>query len=540
MLKRLTIQNYALIESLDIEFPDGLVIMTGETGAGKSVLLGAVSLLSGSRADKAILRDEGRSCVVEGVFETEGQEKILRRVISGGMRSRYFVDDCPVSASEMEEEASSLLDIHGQRDNILLADRLWQLDMIDGYCSNGSLLQKYKTEYEAVKGLEKDLEEVERQIAEAEKDTSGKLSDLKKLQDASLKEGEAEALESEHSLLENAETLKENSSFAAAVLDGEESSVIHNLREAERCVEKCAAYAPHLEDLRRRLESCRIECKDIASDIEAFAESVSASPARRSQVEERLGDLYSLMKRFGVKEEAGLIALRDELAKTVLGTEYLTDRKNEILQSLSSRRENRDKLSSELSEKRRKGAAKMQKVLLGMIRDLEMPSAELSIDLASSEEEYTPVGKDRVQILFSANPKEKLVPLEKVASGGELSRIMLCIKSLMASFRKMPTMFFDEIDVGVSGSVADKMGRQIVKMGQIMQVFSITHLPQVASKGNAHLLVYKQADRNGRSAIRLKYLKGRERVMEIARLLSGEKTTPEAVANAQVLLETNK
>ena len=539
MLKKLTIQNYALIEGLDIEFPDGLVIMTGETGAGKSVLLGAVSLLSGGKADKAILRDEGRSCVVEGVFETEGQEKILRRVISGGMRSRFFVDDCPVSASEMEEEASRLLDIHGQRDNILLADRLWQLDMIDGYCGNGSLLQKYKTEYEAVKELEKDLEDVERQIAEAEKDTFGKLSDLKKLQDASLKEGETEALESELSLLENAEMLKENSSFAAAVLDGEESSVIHNLREAERCVDKCVAYAPHLEDLRRRLESCRIECKDIASDIEAFAESVSASPAKRSQVEERLGDLYSLMKRFGVKEESGLIALRDELAKTVLGTEYLTDRKNEIIHKLSSRRENRDKLSAELSEKRRKGAAKMQKVLLGMIRDLEMPSAELTIDLASSEE-YTPVGKDRVQILFSANPKEKLVPLEKVASGGELSRIMLCIKSLMASFRKMPTMFFDEIDVGVSGSVADKMGRQIVKMGQIMQVFSITHLPQVASKGNAHLLVYKEADKDGRSAIRLKYLQGQERVMEIARLLSGEKTTPQAIANAQVLLETNK
>ncbi|MBP5391712.1 MAG: DNA repair protein RecN [Bacteroidales bacterium] len=539
MLKKLTIQNYALIEGLDIEFPDGLVIMTGETGAGKSVLLGAVSLLSGGKADKAILRDESRSCVVEGVFENEGQEKILRRVISSGMRSRYFVDDCPVSASEMEEEASALLDIHGQRDNILLADRLWQLDLIDGYSGNESLLQKYKVEHEAVKDLEKDLEEVERQIEEAEKDTSGRLSDLKKLQDASLKEGETEALESELSLLENAETLKENSSFAASVLDGEDGSVIHNLREAEKSVEKCAAYAPHLEDLRRRLESCRIECKDIASDIEAFAEGVSASPARRSQVEERLGDLYSLMKRFGVKEEGALISLRDELAKTALGTEYLTDRKNEILLSLSAHREKREKLSAELSEKRKKGAAKMQKVLLGMIRDLEMPAADLSIDLASSEE-FTPTGQDRVQILFSANPKEKLVPLEKVASGGELSRIMLCIKSLMASYRKMPTMFFDEIDVGVSGSVADKMGRQIVKMGQIMQVFSITHLPQVASKGNAHLLVYKQADRDGRAAIRLKYLQGRERVMEIARLLSGEKTTPQAVANAEVLLETNK
>ena len=539
MLRRLTIQNYALIESLDIEFPDGLVIMTGETGAGKSVLLGAVSLLSGGRADKSILRDESRSCVVEGVFETDGQERILRRVISSGMRSRYFVDDCPVSASEMEEASSALLDIHGQRDNILLADRLWQLDLIDGYCGNSSLLLKYRNEYEAVNGLEKDLEEVERQIAEAEKDTSGRLSDLKKLQEASLKEGETEALESELSLLENAESLKENSSFAAVVLDGEEGSVIHNLREAERCVEKCAAHAPALEELRRRLESCRIECKDIASDIEAFAESVSASPARRSQIEERLGNLYSLMKRFDVKDDASLIALRDELSRTALGTDWLTDRKNEILLSLSSHRDKRGKLSAELSERRRKGAEKMQKVLLGMIRDLEMPAADLSIEIASVED-FSPAGRDRVQILFSANPKEKLVPLEKVASGGEISRIMLCIKSLMASFKKMPTMFFDEIDVGVSGSVADKMGRQIVKMGQIMQVFSITHLPQVASKGNAHLLVYKQADPEGRLSIRLKYLKGQERVMEIARLLSGEKTTPEAIANAQVLLETNK
>lgn len=539
MLRRLTIQNYALIESLDIEFPDGLVIMTGETGAGKSVLLGAVSLLSGERADKAILRDEGRSCVVEGVFDIEGKEKILRRVISGGMRSRYFVDDCPVSSSEMEEEASHLVDIHGQRDNLLLADRQWQLDLIDGYCGNESLVRKYKTEYEAVRDLEKDLAEVEKQIAEAEKDTSGKLSDLKKLRDASLKEGESEALENELSLLENAESLKENSSQAATLLDGEDGSVIHNLREAERCVEKCSSYAPALEDLRRRLESCRIECKDISSDIEAFAEGIAASPARRSQIEERLGDLYSLMKRFGVKDEAELISLRDELSRTTIGTEDLTDRKNEILLSLSRCRNNRGKLSAELSEKRKKGAARMEKVLLGMIKDMEMPSASLSVDMETSEE-FSPSGQDRVQILFSANPKEKLVPLEKVASGGELSRIMLCIKSLMASFRKMPTMFFDEIDVGVSGSVADKMGRQIVKMGQMMQVFSITHLPQVASKGNAHLLVYKEADRDGRSTIRLRYLKGRERVMEIARLLSGEKTTPEAVANAEVLLETNK
>lgn len=538
MLRHLTIQNYALIESLDIEFPDGLTIVTGETGAGKSVLLGAVSLLSAGRADKAILRDESRSCVVEGVFETGDEQKILRRVISPGMRSRFFVDDCPVTSSGMEEIASGLLDIHGQRGNLLLTDKLWQLDLVDGYCGNTALLEKYRAEYEAVRELDKELSEVEKRIAEDKKDSEERLADLKKLQDASLKEGEVQLLEDELALLENAEMLKENSAVAANLLDGESGSVIHNLREAERCVEKCAGFDSRLKDLMHRLESCRIECKDISSDIEAFGENISASPARRSQIEERLGALYSLIKRFGAKDEQSLIAIREELASTAEGTDRLIDRKNEITTSLSSHRKKREDLSLKLSEKRRKSAEKMQMALLEMIRDLEMPAARLSIEVESSED-FTPTGRDRIQILFSANPKEKMVELEKVASGGEQSRIMLCIKSLMASFRKMPTMFFDEIDAGVSGSVADKMGRRIVEMGKDMQVISITHLPQVASKGKAHLLVYKQME-GGRAAIRLKFIDGRERVLEVARLLSGEKTTPEAIANAEVLLETNK
>lgn len=539
MLKHLTIQNYALIESLDIEFPDGLTIMTGETGAGKSVLLGAVSLLSGGRADKAILRDESRSCVVEGVFETEQGQKILRRVISSGMRSRFFIDDCPVGISEMEDIASGLLDIHGQRGNLLLGDKRWQLDLIDGYCGNSTLVEKYRVEYEAVKNLEKELSEVEKRIAEDKKNSEGRLADLKKLQDASLKEGEVQDLENELALLENAEMLKENSCLAANLLDGEGGSVIHNLREAEKCVEKCAGFDSRLEELIKRMESCRIECKDISSDIEAFGEKTSASPARRSQIEERLGALYSIMKKFGCKDELSLIALRDELASASEQTDSLIDRKNEITTLLSSRRKKREEISLKLSEKRRKGAQKMQKALLEMIRDLEMPASRLVIDVESSDE-FTPTGQDSVQILFSANPKEKMVELEKVASGGEQSRIMLCIKSLMASFRKMPTMFFDEIDAGVSGSVADKMGSRIVNMGKDMQVISITHLPQVASKGKAHLLVYKQTDSGGRAAIRIKYIEGRERVLEVARLLSGEKTTPQAIANAEVLLETNK
>ena len=234
MLTHLTIQNYALIESLDIEFPDGLIIMTGETGAGKSVLLGAVSLLSGGRADKSIFRDESKSCVVEGVFETGGEQKILRRVISPAMRSRFFVDDCPVSAAEVEDLSSSLLDIHAQHSNILLADRNWQMEMIDGFCGNSSMLEKYQAEYHSVKDLERELEDVEKKIAEAEKDTSGRLADFQKLDKAGLKAGETAELESELSRLENAVMLKENSTMAASLLDGEGESVVICTKGAQR------------------------------------------------------------------------------------------------------------------------------------------------------------------------------------------------------------------------------------------------------------------------------------------------------------------
>ncbi|MBR2136006.1 MAG: DNA repair protein RecN [Bacteroidales bacterium] len=539
MLERLTIQNYALIESLDIEFPDGLVIMTGETGAGKSILLGAVSLLSGGKADPSVLRDNTRNCVVEAVFDVEGGQRILRRVISPAMRSRFFIDDEPVPASRMAEVSSALVDIHAQHSNLLLSHRSFQLDMIDGFCANKKLLDDYRAEYEAVRNLEEELGKLEQKISKAESDSSAIAEDLGKLEGANLEEGELEALELEQKQLENAQMLKENAGGAAAVLDGEDGSVVHNLKEVLRSVERLSSLVPKMEPLGSRLESCRIECKDIASDLQQFADGLSSSPMRMSQIEERLDLLYSLMRRFSRKDVSGLIALRDELRASAVDVDELMWEKKKLEKELDTHIRRRSELSSSLTSRRSAGAEKIQKILQESIRNLEMPSARISVELERTSD-YTPDGADDPRILFTANPKEKMVELNKVASGGELSRIMLCIKSLMASHMKMPTMFFDEIDVGVSGSVADKMGRQIVSMGQNMQVIAITHLPQVASKGVAHIVVYKDTSEDGRNTVHLRYVKGHDRVMEIARLLSGEKTTDQAVANAKVLLGTDR
>ncbi len=539
MLERLTIQNYALIESLDIEFPDGLVIITGETGAGKSVLLGAVSLLSGGKADPSILRDEGKNCVVEAIFSQDGRQTILRRVISPSMRSRFFIDDEPVSAARMAEVSSALMDIHSQHSNLLLSSRRFQLEMIDGFSKNGKILENYSAEYNAVKDLEERIQALEQKIQKAQAESASRSEDLKRLEEACLAEGELEALEQEQRQLENAESLRESAFGAASLLEGEDTSVVRNLKEAIKNVEKLSSVVPRMESLSARLESCRVECKDIASDLQQFAQEISASPRRLEQIEERLSALYSVMRRFSRNDISSLIALRDELKASVTGVEDLVWEKGKLEKELASHRGKRAEIASTLTSKRVAAAARIQERLQESIRNLEMPSACICVEV-DSVNGFGPDGADNPRILFSANPKEKMVELDKVASGGELSRIMLCIKSLMASCLKMPAMFFDEIDTGVSGSVADKMGHQIVDMGQNLQVIAITHLPQVASKGVAHILVYKDMSSDGRNTVRLKFLQGKGRVMEIARLLSGEKTTAQAVANAEVLLGENR
>lgn len=538
MLSKLSIKNYTLIESLELEFPDHLVIITGETGAGKSILLGAVSLLMGGKAEASQLKDPSKNCVVEAIFQTADGEKILRRVIAPSMRSRFFIDDEPVSASEMEEAASLLLDIHAQHNHLLLYNKDFQLSVLDGYSSNASQLSSYKDEYEKVRELKSELSGVEKKIERAKEESAAREKELRMLQSASLQEGQTEALEKEQLQLENAQQIIESCSGATNLLEGGEGSVSQNIKEAIRLIEKSSNFAPELEELAERLESCRIECKDVASDIDRVLSSTSLSPERLATVEEKLSAIYSLLKRFNLTTESELIALRDKLEEESQSTEMLEELKEKLEAEIKEHTKERNALAAKLSKRRKEGAVSLENLLTKEIRSLEMPVAKFKAEVESTED-YTPSGADRVRFLFSANGDEKLVELQKVASGGELSRIMLCIKKVMAGYRGMPTLFFDEIDVGVSGSIADKVGQLLDAMGEKMQILAITHLPQVASKGKAHLLVTKELEKGGaRSAFT--FIKGKDRVMEIARLLSGQKTTPQAVANAKVLLQAAK
>ena len=538
MLSKLSIKNYALIESLELEFPDHLVIITGETGAGKSILLGAVSLLMGGKAEASQLKDQSKNCVVEAIFQTAEGEKILRRVIAPSMRSRFFIDDEPVSVGDMEAAASALLDVHAQHNHLLLYNKDFQLGVLDGYSSNGLLLSSYKEEYEKVKELKSELSGVEKKIERAKEESALREKELRLLRSAALQEGQTEALEKEQLQLENAQQIIESCSGATNLLEGGEGSVTQNIKEAIRLIEKSSNFAPKLEELAKRLESCRIECKDVASDVERVLSSISLSPERLAQVEDKLSAIYSLLKRFNLTTESELITLRDKLEEESESTERLEELKEKLEADIKEHTKERNALAAKLSRRRKEGAVKLEMLLTKEIRSLEMPVAVFKAEVESAED-YTSNGADRVRFLFSANGDEKLVELQKVASGGELSRIMLCIKKVMAGYRGMPTLFFDEIDVGVSGSIADKVGQLLDAMGEKMQILAITHLPQVASKGKAHLLVTKELEKGGaRSAFT--FIKGKERVMEIARLLSGEKTTPQAVANAKVLLAAAK
>ncbi len=532
MLKSLSIRNYALIEALDIDFPDGLNIITGETGAGKSVLLGAISLLSGGKAEQSSLKKNDRNCVVEGDFG----DTILRRVIYPNGRSRCFVNDEPVTAAELGEVASHLVDIHTQHMHLLLKERGFRMELLDYFSGAKELLGSYKAEYRKVAGLRAEIAAFdERQKSEAAQREFDEFR-LNRLKEASLRSGELEELEEEQNMLANAEEIKSAVYNSLALLQSDEGAVVSKLKEAVSILEKSKSCIPAFDSLAARLESCRIECMDIADEIEKAGSDVIVSPARLEQVEKRMALLYSLVKRFNAADVEELISLRDELDSRLGDSESAAQERSEMESSLRQAETKMYALAKELSARRAEAAGRLAGLLQEEIRSLEMPVAKFVVRVDTDEEHLAPDGADDVKFLFSANGDSQLVELQKVASGGELSRIMLCIKKLLADYSEMPTMFFDEIDVGVSGSIADKMGRMIGEMGKKMQIFAITHLPQVASKGGSHLLVYKQFNDKGLAVTNVKFLDGEERVMEIARLLSGERTTDEAIANARVLL----
>lgn len=539
MLRRLAIQNYALIDSLDIEFPGGLIIITGETGAGKSIMMGALSLLLGAKADVSALKDNARNCVVEGEFDVDGEELILRRVISPAGRTRNFINDEPATLASLTEIASRIVDIHAQHQHLLLADADYQMRVLDYFAGSSQVLEGYREVYKELQHTRKELEELDIQIARSEGEREYRQFQFDKLHEAKLKDGELEELELEQNQLANSEQIRENICSAYALLQPMGVSLVQNIKDAAHILQKSSNFVPELEQLCNRLESCRIECKDIEDELETLQDRIVVSPQRLEQVEERLSLLYSLMRKHQAGSVEELIKIREELQGQLQGADRSLVEREELVARVSELEERRGELAAELTELRRGKVAELGAVLQESIRELQMPHAVFEVSMKDAGK-YTLQGKDSVEFLFSANGSARTALLQKAASGGELSRIMLCIKSLMARFTGMPTMIFDEIDTGVSGSIADKMGELIGRMGERMQIFAITHLPQIASKRGTHLLVYKEFDKDNNAATKIRVLEGEERVKEVARMLSGAQLTDAALENAKELLKENK
>ncbi|MHC1780518.1 MAG: DNA repair protein RecN [Bacteroidales bacterium] len=550
MLKSLAISNYALIESLEISFPDGLIIITGETGAGKSILLGAISLLLGAKADKDILKDSNKNCVVEAVFTIErgaetdaifvanslepAGEILLRRVVSPNGRTRSFVNDEPVSIQFLKDISEKIIDIHAQHEHLLIGDSRFQLSVLDSFAGNSSILERYQSCWTRVKELEKERESLKRQLAQEEQEIEYNKFQFKQLEDAKLIPGELEEKESEFNLLSNAEEIKSSLFQIVELINPTGISFIQNLKEITNIAQKNSKALPVLEQLSERIEVCRIEIKEIEREILSIAEKVSVDPDRASLLEQRLSSLYDLLKRYRAENIEELINIKEQFSTRLESGENIKERLSLTQKELTIFSDEMRSIAQELSDSRIKASLGFANGMQERIRELEMPHAVFEVKIVESVD-YEYYGKDNVNLYFSANQNVPSRELSKVASGGELSRIMLCLKAVLARGKGMPTMIFDEIDTGVSGSIADKMGTLIGDLSGYMQVFAITHLPQIASKGECHLLVYKE-NRSGSTITKIKKIENDERIMEIARMLSGKELTQAAIANAKVFL----
>lgn len=535
MLKRLAIRNYALIDSLDIDFPENLIVISGETGAGKSILLGALSLLLGAKAELSVLGDPASNCVVEGEFSRDGEEYILRRVISPQGRSRAFINDEPATLEALKALSGSLVDIHSQFDQTLLAGRRYPLELLDHFAGLAADRAALGTCYDRMQALSREIERREAAAASARKNRDYIEFQYNQLSEARLREGEIEELETQQRQLANGELIRENLMAVDAIFSADERSLPGQLHAVETALGRIAPYVPEAASLKERVESARIELKDIAYEAEGLSGRIHFSAGELERVEERLSLLYDLLRKHGVESEKELIALREGFASQLSGEEENDAALEAMRKERSALEKEYEAGAARLHAARVQATSRLDAALLASIHSLELPQAvfETVVQPRTPGRE----GIDEVLFRFSANPGVAPVELSHCASGGELSRIMLCLKNLLSTFTGMPTLVFDEIDTGVSGSVADKMGEMIVSMGERMQVFAITHLPQVASKGSAHYLVYKETE-GGVTHSRIRPLAGEERVREVARMLSGSRLSDEALANARVLLKS--
>ncbi len=550
MLTNLSIQNYALIDDVNVAFPKGFTTITGETGAGKSILLGGLSLVLGKRADLTSLKNEEQKCVIEAEFDLSKYQlqqffkendldyedvTILRREILPSGKSRAFVNDTPVTLDVLRALGDQLVDVHSQHQTMRLTENDFQMKVVDALAGNADNLKEYGAHLQLLKKAAKELKELETFQSDADKEHEYNSFLLKELEDAKLKEGIQEELETEYEQLSNVEQIMEQLSTGHQLLNDEQLGILGRLADLRRAFQALTEFGPAYKSLGERIESVLIETDDIASEIEQLKDTVEADPARLEVVNGQLQLLYDLQKKHHVATVAKLIAIRDELAQKVEAVanieSKIAEKKGEV-----------DRITQQVEawaqniHKARKGIVpKLKQVLQENLASLGMPSATFKIEINPSNT-FKFNGKDDLEFLFSANKGSSYGELKKVASGGELSRIMLTIKSILATYEHLPTLMFDEIDTGVSGEISNRMGEIMQQMSQNMQVFSITHLPQVASKGQYQFKVYKEESEQGTST-HIKQLGVEERVRELAEMLGGKSISESALAHARELLQ---
>ncbi len=557
MLTHLTINNYVLIESLDIDFAAGFSVMTGETGAGKSIILGALGLLTGGRADTGSIMPGAAKCTVEGIFNIDGYdlqsvfeeneidyeptECILRREVSSNGKSRAFVNDSPVNVSALRQIGLRLLDIHSQHSNLLLENPAFQLGIVDTVAGHFDLLGQYRECYARIVETKRQLKELEENLAKRQSDEDYLRYQLDQLDEFKPQGGEDEELKQQQSALSHAEDIKISLSTIDAFLNGDDSEngmgAIDALRRSSQTMQQIASVYPAIEDYLSRLESVVIEVKDIAGDINGMVEDIEYNPARLQQVTERLDQLYSLEQKHHVGSSDELIALAEDIRSQLALLTDSEDNIKELRKQIEVETEQAKKLAEKLSAGRLKASKQVEKLVSESITAMDMPAAIFKADIEKTNE-LQPSGMDNATFLFSANKNMTLRPLADVASGGEMSRVMLALKALTSKQMNLPTIIFDEIDTGVSGKVASSMAQIMAQMsnGGNQQVLAITHLPQIAAKGDAHYFVYKE-DEGTRTLTHIKQLDQEGRITELAHMLSGNMVTEAARENARQLLQ---
>ena len=549
MLAHLSIKNYALIDDLNISFDEGFTTITGETGAGKSILLGALSLVLGKRADLSSLKDKESKCSIEAEFairdyglkaffeendlDYEDQSFLRREILPSG-KSRAFINDTPVTLDILSSLGSRLVDIHSQHQTLQLTENAFQFRVVDALAENTSFLESYKKEVKEYNTIKKELEGLVASKNESEKELDYNSFLLQELEKAPLQKGILKELESEYAELNNVESLMELLSNSHQLLNDEQVGVLNAITQLKQLTQKLGSYGKTYEALNERMQSMTIELTDLANDIEGMSESVEPNPERLEEVDGQLQTLHGLFKKHQVGTVEALIGLKEELSQKVSVSLNIDASIQELETKVSKKKQELFKAGKEISNRREKAIPKLKQQLTTIISDLGMQAASFRIEIDRTDT-FKNNGIDDLVFQFSANKGSDFGELKKVASGGELSRIMLAIKAILASYEKLPTLIFDEIDTGVSGEISNKMGEIMRDMGQSMQLFSITHLPQVASKGRHQFKVYKE-EKDTTTSTKIKRLTNDDRIQELAEMLGGKAFSDSAISHARQLL----